>query len=358
VSVRRAADGRYRGGLVGMIRRNSVRHAYLPRASLRARFASAAFAPVFALQMAWTAAIAEPQEPIEPLPQTVAVDSVRAAIGERLFHDRRLSHDNRRSCATCHSLDQSGAEQSSRAIGANGELLRNTPTIFNVAFNLFCNWDGAANTLRAHTEKVLLSPNVMNTAWPELLAKLRADAGYTAAFRAAYRQEINRANVLDAVASFEQSLVTPNSRFDRYLRGERDALTAAQQKGYELFKSYGCAACHQGVNIGGNLFQKFGVFQVPEAAQPSAGAVDLGRYDVTGVSRDREVFRVPSLRNVAVTAPYFHDGRAATLEVAVDTMAKVQLGMQLGRDEVGWIVQFLRTLTGEWRGRPLRAATQ
>jgi cytochrome c peroxidase len=197
----------------------------------------------------------------------------------------------------------------------------------------------------------------MNTTWPELLAKLRADSDYVTAFRATYRQDITRANVLDALASFERSLVTPNSRFDRYLRGEGDALTMGEQQGYQLFKSYGCVACHQGTNIGGNLFQKFGVFQAPEAPLPADGVIDLGRYTVTKVARDREVFRVPSLRNVAATPPYFHDGRAATLEVAVDTMARMQLGRQLTRGEIGLIVQFLHTLTGEWRGKPLPAGT-
>jgi len=141
------------------------------------------------------------------------------------------------------------------------------------------------------------------------------------------------------------------------LRGERDALTPAEQQGYQLFKSYGCVACHQGTNIGGNLFQKFGVFEAPDALPPLTRAIDLGRYEVTRIPRDREVFRVPSLRNVAATAPYFHDGRAATLEVAVDTMARMQLGRRLTEGEIGFIVRFLHTLTGEWHGKPLPVVT-
>ncbi len=298
------------------------------------------------------------QEPLQPLPQSANVDAKRAALGERLFHDRRLSHDNNRSCSSCHALHASGAQHTPRAIAANGKsLLRNTPTVFNAVFNLFCNWDGTAKTLRTHAEKVLLSPNVMNTSWPEVLAKLRADPDYVAAFRTTYKQDIDRVNVLDAIASFEQSLITPNSRFDQYLQGKRDALTEAEQNGYQLFKSYGCVACHQGVNVGGNLFQKFGVFQPPQARR-GADAGDLGRFQVTKRSRDREVFRVPSLRNVATTAPYFHDGRAATLEAAVETMAKVQLGRQLSAHEIGLLVQFLNTLTGEWRGKSVTASTQ
>jgi cytochrome c peroxidase len=320
-------------------------------------FARLALITVLALELAWAVAAAETLEPIEPIAQTAVPDPGRTALGERLFHDVRLSHNNARSCASCHPLDRGGMDGRARAITPVGTLnARNTPTVFNAALNSSLNWDGVANTLEAHAETVLLSPNVMNTTWPELLAKLRADGGYLAAFRTTYQQRPNQANVLDALASFERSLITPNSRFDRHLRGERPALTAAEQRGYELFKSYGCVACHQGMNIGGNLYQKFGVFEEP-AIPPSPGmGVDLGRYRVTKVTRDREVFRVPSLRNVAVTGPYFHDGRAATLEEAVDTMANLQLGRKLSREEIGLIVQFLHSLTGEYRGKPLAAA--
>jgi cytochrome c peroxidase len=158
---------------------------------------------------------------------------------------------------------------------------------------------------------------------------------------------------LDALVTYERSLITPNARFDRYLRGDREALTAEEQRGYQLFKAYGCIACHQGVNVGGNLFQKFGIFQDPVAPRRPGAAADLGRFLVTGAARDREVFRVPSLRNVALTAPYFHDGRAPTLEHAVITMARVQLGRTLTGEESGVIVQFLHSLTGEYQGRSL-----
>jgi cytochrome c peroxidase len=191
----------------------------------------------------------------------------------------------------------------------------------------------------------------MNMTWPTLLAKLRADAGYVAAFRDAYPQGLAPVTVVDAIASFERSLLTPNARFDRYLRGERDALTEGEQAGYQLFKDYGCVSCHQGVNIGGNLHQKFGVFGKVTAGKDAT--VDLGRISITNVPRDREVFRVPGLRNVAVTAPYFHDGRASTLEDTVETMMKAQVGRTLTQEEVGLIVDFLRTLTGEYRGQPL-----
>jgi cytochrome c peroxidase len=244
-----------------------------------------------------------------------------------------------------------------RATAVYGQSrLRNTPTIFNVGLNFWFNWDGIVHTLEAHTERLLRNPAVMNTTWPELQGKLGRQADYISAFRAAYADGLTWNNVIAALVSFERSLVTPHSRFDRYLRGEQQALTAEEQQGYGLFKSYGCVACHQGMNIGGNMFAKFGVFQPPNGGSEE-DIVDRGRYNVTHRPQDVQVFRVPSLRNVAMTAPYFHDGRAPTLAVAVDTMARVQLDKELTTEEVGLIVQFLQTLTGDYRNAPIRAPT-
>lgn len=291
-------------------------------------------------------------EPLAPLPLNVALDPRRVALGERLFGDVRLSSDRQRACVHCHPFDKGGTDGLARALAIDGNArLRNTPTIFNVGFNYAFNWDGAAKSLEDHAQALLTNTSVMAAQWPELLARLRADGEYPGLFAAAYADGTTQANVLDALATFERSLATPNAAFDRYLRGDRGALTADEQRGYQLFKSYGCVACHQGMNVGGNLFQKFGVFQSADPA--GAEKPDLGRYRVTADERDRGVFRVPSLRNVALTGPYFHDGRAPTLEVAVDTMARVQLGRELAPDDLQAIVRFLKTLTGEFRGKPL-----
>lgn len=299
------------------------------------------------------------QESIVPLPFTVDQDPAKAALGERLFHDVRLSRDNSLSCATCHQLERGGDDALPRSKTATGNLLhRNAPTVFNVALNSSFNWDGGVPSLEVQAERVLLNPKVMNNTWPELLGKLRADPDYVVTFDALYPEGLSPASVVDALVSFEQSLTTPNARFDRYLRGERQALNGEELKGYELFKGYGCASCHQGMNVGGNLFNKFGVFPDPDALPSPREQVDLGRFSVTQIARDREVFRVPSLRNVALTAPYFHDGRARTLKEAVATMARVQLGRRLRPHEIDLIVEFLHTLTGEYRGRPLRVPSQ
>jgi cytochrome c peroxidase len=197
----------------------------------------------------------------------------------------------------------------------------------------------------------------MNTSWEELLPKLRADQTYREAFLAVYASGPEPAYVLNALATFERSLLTPDARFDRYLRGDQDALGADESRGYELFKAYGCVACHQGVNIGGNLFQKFGIFYDVFAEEDPVTEADVGRLAITGKEADRHVFRVPSLRNVAITAPYFHDGRAASLEEAVEAMARSQLGRSLTGEEIDLIVAFLRTLTGQYQGQSLAPPT-
>jgi cytochrome c peroxidase len=307
--------------------------------------------PVAAAQSPELPAIAV-GEPITPLPLDVTLDLKRVALGEHLFGDAKLSGDNSRSCATCHSLDNAAIDGKARAIATDGKArLRNTPTLFNVGYNFAFNWDGATSTLEDHAQRLLTNPAVMNAKWPDLLAKLGNDANYPALFVAAYPDGLTQANVLNAIATFERSLTTPNARLDRYFRGDRQAVSEEELRGYRLFKSYGCVACHQGMNVGGNLFQRFGIFQNP--GDSSAGDSDVGRFRVTAVERDRGVFRVPSLRNVALTAPYFHDGRAPTLEIAVETMGRVQLGRELEGEDIKAIVQFLRTLTGEYRGKTL-----
>jgi cytochrome c peroxidase len=293
------------------------------------------------------------EEPITPLPREVLLDAGKVRLGEMLFHDVRLSRGDALACASCHVLTEGGDDNRARSEGADGELLDfNAPTLFNVALNFRLNWRGNFRTLEEQNEAVLLNPDLMNTTWEELLAKLRADEYYADAFARIYGSGPAPAHVLDALATFQRSLTTPDGRFDRRLRGERDALTPDEERGYQLFKDYGCVACHQGVNVGGNLFQRFGIFRDPFAQGPIRTA-DLGRFTITDAQDDRFVFRVPSLRNVAATAPYFHDGRAQTLEQAIEEMARSQLGRVLTAQEIGLIADFLRTLTGEYRGHVL-----
>jgi cytochrome c peroxidase len=193
----------------------------------------------------------------------------------------------------------------------------------------------------------------MGSEWPATIAKLNLDPYYASEFSKIYRDGIRPANVKDAIATFERSLITPNSRFDRYLKGERAALTREETDGYQKFKSYGCVACHQGVNVGGNMFERFGIMGDYFKDRGTETPADLGRFSVTGAEDDTHVFKVPSLRNVALTAPYFHDGSVTTLEQAVVIMGKYQLGVPIPDDDVALIVKFLRTLTGEYKGKAL-----
>jgi cytochrome c peroxidase len=297
-------------------------------------------------------------EPIAPIPATAAADPAKLRLGERLFRDVRLSHDNRRSCTSCHQLDHGGDDGQALSIGSDGRPLDfNTPTVFNAALSFRLNWRGNFRTLEEQNEAVLHDRRLMNTSWQKLLPKLRADADYVQTFTALYGNGPAPAHVLDALATFQRSLLTPNARFDRYLNGQRDAITSEEERGYRLFKSYGCIACHQGVNLGGNLLQRFGVFYNPFMRRGRVTDADLGRFALTGSESDRYVFRVPSLRNAAVTAPYFHDGSAASLAEAVKVLARVQLGRDLPGGDIDLIVKFLGTLTGEYRGRSLSAAT-
>jgi cytochrome c peroxidase len=292
-------------------------------------------------------------EPVTPLQPVGDLDAAKVELGLKLFHDPRLSRGGAVACASCHRLDAGGADDRARAPGADGRPLDyNAPTIFNVALNFRLNWRGNFETLEQQNESVLLDARVMNTSWPELLPRLQADASYPREFTRLYGGGPSRERVLDALAIFQRSLTTPNSRFDRYLRGEGDALSPAEQQGYRLFKSYGCIACHQGANLGGNLFQRVGIFRdlFPQTAATQA---DLGRFAITGMEADRKVFRVPGLRNVAVTAPYFHNGHTESLTEAVEIMARSQLGRELPPHDIDLIVQFLHALTGEYQGRSL-----
>jgi cytochrome c peroxidase len=193
----------------------------------------------------------------------------------------------------------------------------------------------------------------MDSNWPEIVNKLKLSPEYQAAFAELYVQGIHSATIKDAIATFERSLSTPNSRFDRFLRGDGQVLSAEEREGYRLFKSYGCASCHQGVDVGGNMFQRFGVMGDYFADRGKPTKADLGRFNVTGNQDDRHLFKVPGLRNVALTAPYFHDGSATGLEEAVSVMAKYQLGRQLSSEERQRIVSFLKTLSGEYKGKAL-----
>lgn len=282
------------------------------------------------------------------------IDRDHAALGEQLFGEARLSRNGTYSCKTCHPLDKGGTDGFQVAtIVPEGAPPRNTPTIFNAALNASFNWDGATETLEQHTSAVV--EKLMGIGWPELITRLRGTTEYGPKFAASYTGGVSKENVVDAIVSFERTLITPDAPFDRYLLGNETALSRDASEGYRRFRALGCVSCHQGVNVGGNLYGRFGIFEPEHLPVPLAD--DPGRFRITRNARHRQVFRVPSLRNVAVTAPYFHDGRVATLDDAVQVMGRHQLGRDLGHDDVRVIAAFLRSLTGEYRGRSLASAS-
>ncbi|MBI3759941.1 MAG: cytochrome-c peroxidase [Deltaproteobacteria bacterium] len=299
------------------------------------------------------AAAALSDEPPQPIPQSLKQDPVRAGIGRLLFHDARLSGNGRVSCASCHDLAKGGVDGLARSSGLRGGLTDvNAPTVFNAALNFKQFWNGRADTLEDQVDQVIQNPVEMGSKWEDVVLKVSQDPKYKSAFTGAYKDGVTKANILNAIATFERTLITPNSRFDRYLRGEAAAISDLEKAGYARFKQYGCVACHQGVNVGGNMFQKFGVMGNYFDKRGNPTQADLGRYLVTKAENDKHVFKVPSLRNVALTAPYFHDASAKTLEEAVDVMFRYQLGRVASREDKESIVKFLHTLTGELEAKP------
>jgi len=287
------------------------------------------------------------REPLAPLPPVGSVDPKRVALGRRLFHEPALSSDGKVACASCHDLATGGDDGRPLPIGSGGKVgTVNALTVYNAALNLAQFWDGRATSLEAQAGAPLTNPNEMATTWPRILAVLNADPGYVAAFTGAFTDGISEKNVRAAIADFERTLITTGSPFDRFLGGDQQALGPEQKKGYETFKSVGCVACHQGANVGGNMYQRFGVLGDYFKDRGNVTEADYGRYNVTKNESDRFVFRVPSLRNVEHTAPYFHDGSAPTLTRAVEVMARYQLGRKLATEQISSIVAFLTSLSG------------
>lgn len=315
---------------------------------------SALAALAFALPVA-AAAQTPLNEPILPLPQQHKEDPRKAALGRKLFNDVRLSGNNAVSCASCHNIPRGGADSLALSKGINSRLGKvNSPTVLNSGMNFRQFWDGRAASLEEQATGPIHDPNEMGSSWPQILQKLGEDKALTAEFKTVYKDGTTQRNIADALASFQRTLITPNARFDRHLRGEKNVLTADELRGYQLFKSYGCVACHQGVNAGGNMFQTFGVMGDYFGKRGNPTDADLGRFNVTKNPGDKHSFKVPSLRNVALTAPYFHDGSAKTLNDAVDVMFQFQLGRQASAQDKDLIVKFLHTLTGELDGKPLQ----
>ncbi len=298
-------------------------------------------------------------EPVQVLPLTVDLNPDKVALGGKVFNDRLLSGDNTLNCASCHDLARGGTDQTKVATGIRGQQGPiNAPTVYNAMYNIAQFWDGRAKDLQEQAAGPVANPVEMGAQWDNVVEKLKQAGEYQQAFATLYpEQGLTKTTVTDAIAVYEQSLVTPNARFDRYLRGRQDILAADEKAGYELFKT-NCASCHFGPALGGLSYEKMGVKQDYFKLRGSPMTeVDNGRFNVTKQEKDRHFFKVPVLRNIELTFPYFHDGSVDSLAEAVRIMGKVQLDKTFSDDEIAKIVAFLKTLTGEYKGKPLTQLT-
>jgi cytochrome c peroxidase len=289
-------------------------------------------------------------EPVQVIPDSIPVDPTKVKLGRMLYNDVRLSVDNSISCASCHDLSKGGTDNKPFSEGVGGQFGGiNAPTVFNATFNFVQFWDGRAADLAAQAAGPPTNPVEMaHKSWRDIENILAADKDFAQAFTAVYPDGVTEANICNAIAEYEKTLITPNSAFDRYLKGDKEALTEQQILGYELFKQNSCATCHAGVNLGGLTYEFMGTHKDYFAAR----GTELTEEDYGRGKQEEDVFfdhrfKTPGLRNVALTAPYFHDATQATLLDAVNAMAEYQTDNHLTDEEAQAIVEYLNTLTGE-----------
>ena len=299
---------------------------------------TAVVAAILSAGVAWAA------EPIEPVPPVGQINVAKAELGKKLFFDPRLSKSGFISCNSCHNLSMGGSDNLKTSVGHNwhkGPI--NAPTVLNSSLSFVQFWDGRAESLKAQAGGPIANPGEMALTHALAEGIITSIPGYVVEFKQVFGDDkIDIDRMTDAIAEFEKTLVTPNSRFDKWLLGDAKSLSEEELAGYKLFKDSGCVACHYGVAVGGSSFQKMGVKEEYNSKSPT-----VGRKAVTGKDEDRFNFKVPSLRNVELTYPYFHDGEAKTLTEAVDVMGRLQLGKKFTDEENAKIVAFLKSLTGE-----------
>jgi cytochrome c peroxidase len=273
----------------------------------------------------------------------------RVDLGAMLFFDPRMSRSNIFSCNSCHNVGMGGVDGLETSIGHGWQKgPRNSPTVFNAVFNIAQFWDGRAPDLGEQAKGPVQAGVEMNNTPQRVIDTLNSMPGYVEAFEAAFPgmdESVSFENFAHAIEAFEATLITPNARFDQFLQGDDNALNEREKRGLAAFMDTGCAACHSGVNVGGHGYFPFGVITKPGADILPAG--DRGRFMVTETADDDYVFRAGPLRNIALTAPYFHSGKVWDLEEAVEIMGVAQLGEDLSKDQIADIAAFLRTLTGE-----------
>lgn len=296
----------------------------------------------------YVAATTRRNEPILPLVPFAELDKNVIAIGKRLFHDSGLSGNGKVSCASCHDIAKGGDDGLVLPVGLEGAIGSiNTPTVLNAALNVAQFWDGRAATLEEQLDGPINNPDEMGSSWDRVKRYVSNDERYRLAFEAQFGGAPTVERIKEAIVTYERSLVTVQSDLDRWLQGEEEALDSDEFGGYFLFKKMNCISCHQGPAVGGTTFQPLGKLKAYFTEENTPTEVDLGRFNVTGDEKDKYVFRVPSLRNVAMTGPYLHDGSAETLGAAVSIMIEHQVGMDPNDEDVRRIVAFLKTMNGK-----------
>ncbi len=296
-------------------------------------------------------------EPIWPIPQRLDVDPKKAKLGSILYHHTALSGDESVSCATCHPLDNAGADALQTSTGIRkqkGDI--NAPTVFNAVFNVKQFWDGRANSLEEQAGGPPLNPVEMDGgSWDAIAKRLSKDSSFAADFQKVYPQGFTKESITDAIAQFERTLITPDSPFDKYLKGDENAISKEAKEGYKIFKTANCAVCHAGQNIGGQTFEYMGLLGNYFKDRGNVGKInDTGLASATKDNRDERKFKTPTLRNIAYTAPYFHDGVTSDLKEATKIMVKYQTGAQLSETDINNLVEFLKSLSGTWENKPIK----
>jgi len=307
---------------------------------------------VLALTGSMSVLAAEPLPTTAPAPADNPTTPEKIALGKLLYHDPRLSSTGTVSCSSCHNTQLGGEDNRSGSMGVFGQVGgRSAPTVWNAAFNQVQFWDGRAPSLEAQAAGPVTNPIEMGMkSWDEVVARLKAIPGYQAAFSKAFGDEaISKETATKAIAAYERTLITPNSAYDKYLGGNKAALSPQQVKGLEKATALGCFGCHSGPALNGaGTFQKFPLLSAGILDAQYHFTKDLGLAEVTKKDADKHFWKVPTLRNIALTAPYFHNGSVKTLDAAVKVMAKVQIGVDITDAEAADIVAFLNALTGEF----------
>ena len=283
------------------------------------------------------------QEPISPIPENIVYQKAKAELGKKLFFDKELSKDGKLACVSCHDVTKNGADTKQYSLGSEAKMTSvNTPTLFNTTLNNSFFFDGRVADRKKQVEISIENPKELDNTVVAIINRLAQSTEYKKMFDSIYSDSVTKDNLLDAIAEFEKALSTPNSKFDVYLRGDTTVLSKDEKEGYKKFISSGCINCHNGVNVGGNMYQKMGIF-IPYKQDKTLN----GRIDVTKRDRDKFVYKVPTLRNIANTAPYMHDGQVKTLKEAIKSMREHQLGVLNDSKSIEQIEAFLHTLTGE-----------